>query len=120
MACIIDQTKDLTKLICWGRGDSNALGFIIQDDSGVAVNITGFTFRLTVNTDKNPAPGTELFSVVGAITDALNGKIGFAPSAVQTDQAPGLYFYDVEQTDTGSLISTLIKGKCQIIQDISK
>lgn len=120
MSCIIDQTKDNTKLICWGRGDSNAIGFIVQDDVGAAVNITGFTFRLTVNTDKDPNPGTELFTVVGTITSGPSGKVGFAPTSVQTDVDPGSYFYDIEQTDLGSLISTLIKGKCRIIQDISK
>lgn len=116
----IDKTKDATKTICWARGDSDARGFIVQTAAGVVVDITGFTFRLTVNTEKNPAPGTELFTVTGVITDAVNGKVGFAPSAVQTNQTPGTYFYDVEQTDASSLISTLIKGKCQIIQDISK
>lgn len=116
----IDKTKDTTKTICWARGDSDARGFIVQNAAGVVVNITGFTFRLTVNTDKDPAPGTELFTVVGVITDAAGGKVGFAPTTVNTDQTPGIYFYDVEQTDGSGLISTLIKGKCNIIQDISK
>ncbi len=120
MACVIDQTKDATKNICWGRGDSDAKGFIVQTAAGVAVNITGFTFKLTVNTDKNPSPGTELFTVAGVVTDAAAGKVGFAPTTANTDQTPGKYFYDVEQTDAGGLISTIIKGVCQIIQDISK
>ena len=120
MTCIIDQTKDATKLICWARGDSDARGFIVQNDAGVAIDITGFTFRLTVNTEKDPAPGTELFTVVGSITDAPAGQVAFAPTSGQTDQTPGTYFYDIEQTDVGGLISTLIKGKCQILQDISK
>ncbi len=116
----IDQTKNATKSICWARGDSDAKGFAVQTSAGLAVNIAGFTFRLTVNTDKNPAPGTELFTVVGVITDASEGKVGFAPSAVDTDQTPGKYFYDVEQTDGSGAISTIIKGACEIIQDISK
>ncbi len=115
----IDQTKNAEKTICWARGDSDAKGFIIQDSDGVAIDITGFTFRLTVNTEKDPAPGTELFTVTGVLTDATNGKVGFAPTAVDTDQTPGTYFYDIEQTAAG-LISTVIKGKVQIIQDISK
>ncbi len=116
----IDQTKDATKNICWGRGDSDAKGFIVQDSAGVAVNITGFSFRLTVNTDKNPAPGTELFTVTGVITDATAGKVAFAPTTTDTDQDPSKYFYDVEQTDGSGAISTIIKGVAEIIQDISK
>ena len=115
----IDQTKNATKNICWARGDSDAKGFVIQDSAGVAIDITGFTFRLTVNEEKNPDPGVELFTVTGVITDATNGLVGFAPTAVDTDQTPGNYFYDIEQTAAG-LISTVIKGKVQIIQDISK
>lgn len=116
----IDKTSDDTKTICWGRGDSAARGFAIKTAAGVAVPIAGFTFRLTVNIEKNPTPGTELFTVVGVITDATNGKVGFAPTISDTDQEPGTYFYDVEQTDGSGAVDTLIKGKCKIIQDISK
>lgn len=116
----IDQTGDRTKDICWGRGDSDAKGFVIQDPAGVAVDITGFTFRLTVNTDLDPDPGTQLFTVVGVIMDAPNGKVAFAPTVADTDQTPGEFFYDVEQTDAEGLVSTVIKGVCEIVQDISK
>ncbi len=116
----IDQTTNTTKSICWGRGDSDAKGFVVQDSAGMAVDITGFTFRLTVNTDQDPDPGTQLFTVVGVITDAAAGKVAFAPTVSNTDQSPGEYFYDVEQTDAGGLISTIIKGVCEIVQDISK
>lgn len=116
----IDKTADSTKTICWARGDSDAKGFIVKTAAGVVVDISGFSFRLTVNTEKNPAPGTQLFTVVGIITDAAAGKVGFAPTAVDTDQTPSKYFYDIEQTDGSGAISTLIKGKCEIIQDISK
>ncbi len=116
----IDQTGNSTKNICWGRGDSAARGFIIQDAAGAAVNISGFAFRLTVNTEPDPNPGTELFTVVGVITDASAGKVAFAPTVTDTDQTPDKYFYDVEQTDGGGLIDTVIKGVCEIVQDISK
>ena len=116
----IDQTGNPAKNICWGRGDSAARGFIIQNSAGVAINITGFTFRLTVNIELDPNPGTQLFTVVGVITDAANGKVGFAPTSANTDQTPDKYFYDIEQTDGGGLIDTVIKGVCEIVQDISK
>lgn len=115
----IDQTKNADKEICWGRGDSDAKGFVVQDSDGAALDISGFTFRLTVNTEKDPDPGTELFTVSGVITDAANGRVAFAPTAVDTDQAPGKYYYDVEQTAAG-LVSTIIKGVARIVQDISK
>ena len=117
----IDKTKDATKTICWGRGDSDNKGFIIQDSAGVAIDITGFTFKLTVSSDKAPVDqANEQFSIVGAITDATNGKVAFSPLTSDTDITPGIYFYDIEQTDTGSRISTLIVGKALIVQDITK
>jgi len=120
MACIIDQTSDATKTICWARGDSDAKGFIIQDSAGVAIDITGFTFKLTVNSEKDPLTTTnQQFTVTGAITDATAGKVAFSPSATDTDITPDTYFYDIEQTESGK-ISTLIIGKCLIVQDITK
>ena len=117
----IDQTADATKTICWGRGDSNAKGFIVQTSAGVAVNITGFTFKLTVNSDKAPTnQDNEQFSLTGSITDATNGKVAFSPSSVNTDITPGTYYYDIEQTDDGGLLSTVIVAKCLIVQDITK
>jgi len=121
MACIIDQTKNSDKEICWGRGDSDAKGFIIQDDLGVAVNITGFTFKLTVNTKKDPADQVdEQFSITGVIGVAADGTVSFAPTTVNTDISPGKYYYDIEQTDASSRLKTIIKGVCLIIQDITK
>jgi hypothetical protein len=118
---LIDQTNNTAKLICWGRGDSDAKGFIVQDDAGVAVNITGFSFKLTVNSEKNPTDMTnEQFSLSGVITDAVNGKVAFSPTTANTDITPTTYFYDIEQTDTGGAIKTLIKAKCKIIQDLTK
>lgn len=117
----IDQTKDATKTICWARGDSDAKGFIIQDSAGVVVDITGFTFKLTVNSEKDPTTTVnQQFTVVGAIVDAALGKVAFSPSITDTDIAPDTYFYDIEQTDGSGKISTVIIGKCVIVQDITK
>ncbi len=121
MACIIDQTTDSDKTICWGRGDSSAKGFIVQTSAGVAIDISGFSFKLTVNSEKDPTTtANQQFTIVGAITDATNGKVAFSPLVTDTDIDPGTYFYDIEQTDGSGAISTLIIGKALIIQDITK
>lgn len=117
----IDQTRTASKTICWGRGDSDAKGFIIEDSLGVAVDITGFSFKLTVNTEKDPTDQVnEQFSITGVITDATNGKVSFAPSTTDTDITPQTYFYDIEQTDGSGAIKTLIVAKALIVQDITK
>lgn len=117
----IDQTKTASKTICWGRGDSDAKGFIIEDSDAVAVNISGFSFKLTVNSDKAPPDQVnEQFSITGVITDASNGKVSFAPTTANTDITPQTYFYDIEQTDGSGAIKTLILAKALIVQDITK
>ena len=110
MACEIDKTSDATKTICWGRGDSNAKGFV-----------TGFSFKLTVNSEKDPTDTTnQQFTIAGTLVDAVNGQISFAPTITDTDIAPDTYFYDIEQIDAGGGKATLIIGKCLIVQDITK
>ena len=117
----IDKTKDTTKNICWGRGDSRPQGFTIKDSAGVVVDVTGFSFKLTVNTEKAPSDQVnEQFSLTGVLVDATNGEISFSPSITDTDITPTTYFYDIEQTDGAGKISTLIVGKCLIVQDLTK
>ena len=117
----IDQTSDPDKTIRWGRGDSDAKGFVIQDSANVAIDITTFTFKLTVNSEKTPTDtNNQQFTITGAITDATAGKVAFSPSVTDTDIAPDTYFYDIEQTDGSGRISTKIIGKCIIVQDITK
>lgn len=124
MSHSFDKTTEESSDYIVGRGDSRAKGFKLTDESGTAVDITGFTFILTVNTHRNPDPavpiGTELFSVAGVIIDANEGTFSFAPTAVDTDQLPADYFYDIQMTDAGGGIQTIIKGKFVVIQDVSK
>jgi hypothetical protein len=114
----IDRSKDSAADIEWARGDSSTREITI------GVDITGAAFLLTVNTVLNPtvspAFGTQLFQVVGAIFDAPGGIVHFTPLVTDTDVAPGRYFYDVQMTDSGGAISTIIKGTCRILQDITK
>lgn len=118
----IDKTDDATKTISWGRGDTRAKEFQILDKDGNVVNIAGFSFILTCNTHRDPEAsyGTELFSLTGVITDAANGKVAFAPTAVETDQDAGTYYYDIQMTDAGAGIETLYKALLLIEQDITK
>ena len=122
----IDKTDDSTKDICWARGDTKPRVFTIKS-GGVAIDISGSTFRMAVNTEKDPsaaAPGTVLFTVAGAfVTDGTDGKIQFAPAPATWADAlelPLTAFYDIEETDGASAIETLIKGNVQIVQDIAK
>lgn len=103
------------------RGDTIPDKVVVKDTDGNVVNIAGYTFLLTVASEKEPADDTtEEFQVVGSITDAANGVVEFAPTALQTDITPGVYYYDVQMTTPAGRIGTILKDKYTILQDITK
>lgn len=102
------------------RGDTAADRFTIQRD-GAALNITGWTFALTVNSEKDPVgTSTQLFTVAGVITSATAGQVQFSPDATQADQTPGDYYYDVQGVDPNGAKVTVDKGRYRFKQDITK
>ena len=107
--------------ICISRGDTVPWTFTIKDSSGTAVDITGFSFLLTVDPSDEPADAlSNLFQLTGTITDAVNGVVQFQMSAGQADQTPAVYYYDLQMTDGLAAIRTVAKGEFEFKQDITK
>ena len=100
--------------------------FVLDPETSPAVplDVTGFTYKMTVNTEEDPDPGppigTELVSITGTITDGPNGEVEFPWTPTDADQAPEEYFYDIEQTDTAGKILTIAKERYIIQQDVTK
>lgn len=108
------------KNINYARGDDIPIEFTIEDNS-VAQDVTGFTFEFAVNTERNPTDASnEQFRLTAVLTDPSNGVIEFRPSTVNTDLAPAVYYYDLQQIDTGGFKHTLHKSTFTISQDINK
>lgn len=116
----IDQTKNADVNICWAREDADTKTFTIKDDTGTVIDISTWTFTLSVDINKDPADALTLqFAISGVLTtDGTDGKVGFTPAALDTDITPGKYFYDIQRNSPSK--KTLIKGVCEIIQDITK
>lgn len=107
--------------LCISRGDTTPWTFTVQDSAGAAVNITGFTYVLTVDPSDEPTDAVNnLFALTGTITDGPNGIVEFELSAVQADQTPSVYFFDLQQTDGSGKLRTIAKGEFEFKQDISK
>lgn len=107
--------------LCRARGDTFRDIFNIKDSNGNAVDVTGATFLLTVDPEEEPATSSNnLFQLNGTIEDAINGAVSFKPSAVQADQAPDVFFYDLQMTDSNGDIRTIAKGEYEFLQDITK
>lgn len=106
--------------ICVVRGDSPVIPVAVTDDAGAAIDITGGVFTMTVDPSASPMDDTNnVFNVSGSIVSGIEGTLTFSPTIVDTDQLPAVYFYDVQMLLNGS-IRTILKGKFEIQQDITK
>lgn len=103
------------------RGDDYSFVLAIKDGSGTAIDITGSTFLLTVDPSPTPEDDTNNVSQLsGVIVVAASGTVRFTPDAALADAAPGVYFFDVQQTDSGGAVRTILKGSWTIVQDVTK
>lgn len=110
---------ELTKF----RGDTKPIAFKLWSDqaAGIALNITDYTFKLTVDPEEEPEDATNnLFSLDGQITEATDGEFQFEPTALNMDQTPGEYYYDLQIIDASGYIETQFVKKFIIKQDITK
>lgn len=105
------------------RGDTDPFRFKIWEnkEAGTPADLSGDSFILTVDTLKNPPDdSTKLFSLTGVMPNPTNGEIFFYPSELNVDLTPGTYYYDIQRTDVGNYIKTLVLDKLVITQDITK
>jgi hypothetical protein len=102
------------------RGDTNPIEFIDTKPDGQPEDITGFNYRMSIDTRQNPDDAsTQVFQMVGVIALGTDGKVVFTPSEAQADQVPATYYCDIQRVD-GSSIRTMAKGKWEVPQDITK
>ncbi len=102
------------------RGDTFPIVFNVTSNK-VPVDITGWTFTLTIDPSTNPANAdNNVLQLTGALTDPVNGEVTFTMTAMQADIAPGSYHYDVQGVDGAGVIRTFGVAKFVIDQDITK
>lgn len=101
------------------RGDTSPDVFLVSK-SRVATNLTGCTFKLTLNTLRSPLDATtQVYQVEGIVADAATGLVSFTPTLLQSDHV-GYFFYDVQMTDSYGVVQTLVDGSYTYKQDITK
>lgn len=102
------------------RGDTKAIVFRFTV-SGVAMNLAGCSFLMTIDPEKAPLDDTaNILQMTGSALD--DGRVAFEMTEGEANIVPGTYFYDVQITDADGKISTPEDscGKFRIIQDITK
>lgn len=103
------------------RGDTYADLVTVTDSAGAPIDITGYSFTMTLDPEKSPATAdNNLYQLTGTIIDAPAGKVEFAPTALQADQAPGDYYYDIQMIDGLGRVRTIALDKYKYTQDITK
>lgn len=102
------------------RGDTLVLRLTITEN-GVAVNITAWTFWLTIKTKETDADVSAVIQKkVTSHTDPTNGKTAIIASASETDVLLGKYFYDVQYKDDAGVIVTPVSGIINFTRDITR
>lgn len=103
------------------RGDSFPLNYTLKDKvTGLPIDITGWSFKLTVSSVKDPVDDTtKKFSVDATLTDPDNGKFSFLPTEENNSEI-GKFFFDIQYTNPSGHKRTIEKDKYTISQDIGK
>ena len=112
-------TKDLPSFV---RGDDWTLKLTLTSGSSV-VDITDYTFWMTLKSDIDMADPGELQVVASPLTpeDAAAGIIYItAPKAKTSLLEPANYNYDIQQVDNLGNVQTLLIGKVRVIKDITR
>ena len=103
------------------RGDTYADEFVIKSKATkLPINLTGYAFTLTLDPVKAPTNAVNnVYQLTGTIIDAVNGRVEFAPTALQADKV-GNYYFDVQMVDGAGRKRTVDSGKYKYEQDITK
>lgn len=104
------------------RGDTWPDEITVRDvDTALPINIAGCSFVMTLDASKTPADSSaNLYQVNGVIVDAATGRVDFTPTALQSDQPPKTYYYDIQMTDALGRTLTVALDKYKFEQDITK
>jgi hypothetical protein len=118
---IWSNTNGRTDQINRVRGDTYAdQGVISSKTNGLSVDLSGSTLTMTLSSVRNPADdSTQIYQLNGIMIDAVNGVVGFAPNAQQSDIV-GLFYYDVQLVDVSGIVRTLVKDVYVYEEDITK
>jgi hypothetical protein len=96
------------------KGDDWVPVYTYLDGDGIAVDITGYTFRLSIKESKNSSTPI-IGPITGTIVNAAQGKFSFAVTSTQTNTLlERVYVYDIQVIDNNGVITTRRKGSLTI------
>lgn len=100
------------------QGDTYIHELRIKDSSNIAINISSYAFTGQIRTA--PASSDIEVSFTASILNGVNGIVQFSlSSGVTSNIAPGTYYYDFQQDNSG-VITTLLTGKAVVEGQVSR
>lgn len=109
--------------ITYYRADQYPLVVTVKNAAtGSPIDITGYTFKLTVNSEKKPADDSnQIWQLDGDLdADPTTGRVVFDITDTQTDIPVRKYYYDIQMTTAGGDVRTIAKDVFEITMDITK
>ena len=99
-------------------GDTETITLNLQDASGAAINVTGRTYAAQIRETADAA--SVLASFTCAISNAAGGVVtATLPAGTTAALSPGSGVWDLQETNS-SVVTTLLAGPVQIVQDVTR
>lgn len=113
------ESKDLPPFV---RGDDWTIKLNIKDSNKQAVDITGYTYYMTLKSDIDSADPGDLQTTASSVgADATSGILYINFTNVQTNTLESkTYNYDIQQRDDTGTIQTLFIGKVKVVKDVTR
>lgn len=107
--------------ICIVRGDDKKFRLHFTTDGVTPVNLTGAKVYLTVKKRIEDADSDAVIQkIVTTHTDPVNGITEIKLSHTETKIDLGRYFYDVQLTDAGNEVKTVLIGYFTVTKEVTK
>jgi hypothetical protein len=102
------------------RGDTFAFRITFSKADGGPLPLSGTVILVVSALSAPPADDTPVMSLAGTLIDSGdNGVVEFKPDATDADHV-GRFFYDVQMTDSGGDVRTILSDDFILIQDRAK
>jgi hypothetical protein len=103
------------------KKDYKTLNVTVKDSSGNAIDITGFTFWLTVKVRETDADADAVIQKkVTSLSNPTQGIMQFSLDTDDTDIDVADYQYDIQMKSSAGAITTLVRGTFIILQEITQ
>jgi len=103
------------------RGDTTTYTVTLTDSAGDPIDITGYTFFMTVKKSKDDKDDDAIITEdVTSHSDPTNGVTVITLSSTDTNVAPGIYYYDIQYKDTSDNIKTVLYGVFEVLVDYTR